>query len=254
MQSTDIILKAVDAFQRGTSGKADMGVALDQMRSAVHADGACLETRARENGTLISMQTAQIDPDSLDLFAGHYGALSPRLAYGLRPDADPICHDSLIGPAAILERHPFYAEFLAQFKLRYFLSLDLDAGEDVLCILSFQFSRQHGDIDREHVRVAGAMRPLLSSSMQRLWHQQLSENMTWVLSDLRRQFHLTPAEGKLAIALAQGLSVVDHAKSQDITANTAYSHYAHLKDKMSIRRQAELVSALRARYPSQAFG
>ena len=59
-------------------------------------------------------------------------------------------------------------------------------------------------------------------------------------------FGLTPAEAKLAAALAGGLSVNDDAEEAGITENTARWTLKQVQTKTHCRRQADLVRLLAA--------
>ncbi|WP_298743681.1 helix-turn-helix transcriptional regulator, partial [uncultured Brevundimonas sp.] len=69
---------------------------------------------------------------------------------------------------------------------------------------------------------------------------------------LRALFGLTSAEARLAQALLQGLSPVDHARDSGVSINTAYTHLRRLKDKTGARRLPELIHRLNEATPSPA--
>ncbi|MEO1199272.1 MAG: hypothetical protein AAFX39_08560 [Pseudomonadota bacterium] len=92
------------------------------------------------------------------------------------------------------------------------------------------------------------MRLLLVRAMHRAWLRRNCADTDWVGRDLRLRFGLTPAEAALALALRSGLSVVGHARDQDVSRNTAYTHYARLKEKLGCRRQADLIGRLSGLY------
>ena len=61
---------------------------------------------------------------------------------------------------------------------------------------------------------------------------------------LRDAFGLTPAEARLAIALAQGVRLADHAESVGISLNTVKTLLSRVFRKTETARQAELVRLL----------
>jgi DNA-binding CsgD family transcriptional regulator len=63
---------------------------------------------------------------------------------------------------------------------------------------------------------------------------------------LVRAFGLTPSEAALALSLAQGRSLAEHARQRRITVHTARTHLARIYAKTGTRRQAELVARLAA--------
>jgi DNA-binding CsgD family transcriptional regulator len=58
---------------------------------------------------------------------------------------------------------------------------------------------------------------------------------------LRKVLGLTPAETRLALALASGQSLREHAEAVKITIGTARQHLKRVLEKSGVRRQAELV-------------
>jgi DNA-binding CsgD family transcriptional regulator len=63
---------------------------------------------------------------------------------------------------------------------------------------------------------------------------------------LVRAFGLTPSEAALALSLAQGRSLAEHARQRRISVHTARTHLARIYAKTGTRRQAELVARLAA--------
>jgi len=61
---------------------------------------------------------------------------------------------------------------------------------------------------------------------------------------LAQVFGLTAAEADVANALCLGLSPDEHARQNQISANTVYTHIRHLKEKTGSRRMAELIRKL----------
>jgi DNA-binding CsgD family transcriptional regulator/GAF domain-containing protein len=66
---------------------------------------------------------------------------------------------------------------------------------------------------------------------------------------LRTFYGLTPAEARLACALAQGASVDDYGASQQLSVNTVRTHLKHALEKTGVHRQSQLV-ALVAQLPA----
>ncbi|WP_270939450.1 helix-turn-helix transcriptional regulator, partial [Falsiroseomonas oryzae] len=61
---------------------------------------------------------------------------------------------------------------------------------------------------------------------------------------LGRMFGLTPAEARLAAALAAGRSAADHAKARGVSVETVRSQLAAIRRKTGCRRQADLAVLL----------
>ncbi|MFO0625787.1 MAG: helix-turn-helix transcriptional regulator [Polyangiales bacterium] len=69
---------------------------------------------------------------------------------------------------------------------------------------------------------------------------------------LRSLFSLTPAEARLALAVADGCSPADAAEQLGITVQTARTHLKRVFHKTATTRQAELVKLVLAEFPPVA--
>jgi DNA-binding CsgD family transcriptional regulator len=67
--------------------------------------------------------------------------------------------------------------------------------------------------------------------------------------DLRAVFNLSPAEARLAVALASGLSLKDAASQQNIRFSTARSYLEVIFRKTDTRQQSQLVALLKSAQP-----
>lgn len=63
-------------------------------------------------------------------------------------------------------------------------------------------------------------------------------------------FGLTPTEGNIAAALANGLSVSDVAQQLGIAENTVRAHLRSIFPKIGIKRQTQLVNIIHASFPA----
>lgn len=67
---------------------------------------------------------------------------------------------------------------------------------------------------------------------------------------LRAAYGLTDAESGLAIALCEGISPVQYARTNQLSTNTVYTYLRRIKEKTRTSRQAELIKKLNAVQPS----
>jgi DNA-binding CsgD family transcriptional regulator len=235
--------------QAALRGEREMGAALRDLSDAFDAECAAFEVFDRTARAALLFEQARVSPEAIKDYAEHYHAISPRVAYGLRPDARPILHDAHILTEEDMARDPFYAEFLARQGLRYFLSMSLDPEPGILAVVSLQFRSGRGPVEKTDVTVATALRPLLARSMRDYWRARNAQCSDWVRDDLIRAFRLTRAEARLAAALHAGIRLNDHAEQTGISLNTAYTHYARMKQKLGCRRQAEVLARLHRLHP-----
>ena len=62
-------------------------------------------------------------------------------------------------------------------------------------------------------------------------------------------FGLTPAEARLAQAIAAGTSLKDYAEVAGVSINTVRTHLAHIFTKTDTRRQSDLIRLLARAIP-----
>lgn len=243
------IIKATNAFQAALRGEAETGAALKDLSDAFGAECASFEVHDRAVARPLLFEQARVCPGAITDYTEHYHALSPRVSYGLRRDARPVVHDANILTEQEMAKDPFYAEFLARQGLRYFLSMALDPDPGTLAVVSLQFRPSRGPVKEADVALATALRPLLARSMRDTWRMRNAHCPDWVCGDLIRGFQLTRAEARLAAALHAGCGLRDYAEQVDISLNTAYTHYARMKQKLGCRRQGDVVARLHRLYP-----
>jgi DNA-binding CsgD family transcriptional regulator len=68
--------------------------------------------------------------------------------------------------------------------------------------------------------------------------------LRWRAEHIAQLFGLTPAEGRLAHALASGKTLMEHASGTGVSLNTVRSQLRHVLAKAGMRRQTDLVRAL----------
>ncbi|MEM1196865.1 MAG: hypothetical protein AAGH57_12235 [Pseudomonadota bacterium] len=254
MNKWERILAAIDDFQAlsddpvAHSDKAAIEGSLIALNRAFGADCVSLETHELSASEVIQFDAVNVDPSCIEPYKEYYSHISPRVKHGLNPAAPLISHDDLIGDRDEFERSEFHNDFNRPLGLRYFLSINLNPDPGLFSVLAFQFRAAHGPVDQELLDMAAAARPLLLRGHSLRWRHQLESDRDWVRGDLERQFALTEAETRLAIALLRGDTVIAHAADRGISRNTAYTHYAHLKHKLDCETLGEVVNSLRRRY------
>lgn len=249
MDRIEDVLSAVDRFQDAAQQADGFSSALSSLADSLGADCATLEMIDRNSGAAPLFAEARVDPDSVADYLNHYQAISPRVLYGLSDNAKPVAHDADVLDPDAMVRDPFYAEFLADYDLGYFLSIAVDPTADVFSVVSFQFHRRHGFVEPEKIRLSEAIRPLMQRAMRGYWRENLAAGPDPIKADMVAQLGLTPAEASLALSLLMGRTVGEHSDLVAISRNTAYTHYARLKQKLGCSKQAEVLTWLHRRYP-----
>lgn len=251
MNQAENALAALNRFHNASIGQDSFEAALTDLSAVMIADCVVLELHDHRQGRPALIETSRLNPESIDAYCNHYAALSPRLRYGKRPDARPVVHDGHILSERAMDRDPFYAEFLASGNLRYFLSMNISPNKETLGILAFQFRPQHGMVSDAQVRLAEALRPHLTRTLQQYWRQRHRHDDEWLANDMRGRLGLTGAEARIAIGLLHGKALSRLAADADVSMNTVYTQYRHLKEKLHCRRQGELYGRLAALYPDR---
>lgn len=129
------------------------------------------------------------------------------------------------------------AKKLVQFGSNYLLAPSTETGglDLAVCVLPFETPEPH----------QGAMSAML---LVREIERDCNLEM-----EARRLFGLTKTEAKFASSLAAGLSLLEAAKTHEVTPSTARSHMKNIFRKTGVSRQSQVAALLRgAQIPVEA--
>jgi DNA-binding CsgD family transcriptional regulator len=99
-------------------------------------------------------------PSALELsYYRHYAALNPRWALITRQKAGELGWDYRILDDRAMARSPFYAEFLKEFDVPYFVYGILRATEDEFAGIAIHRSRRQGHVERGEIAVMERLVP-----------------------------------------------------------------------------------------------
>lgn len=112
-----------------------------------------------------TLQHAQIfDSSDLEIhheYINYYMPLNPRIPFGLRSDTPSISHDRLFIDESEMDRHEFYADFLARFDLRYFLATKAFETNEQLGVFTIQKNATGGPPSQEDIFAINLLAPYL---------------------------------------------------------------------------------------------
>ena len=101
-------------------------------------------------------------------------------------------------------------------------------------------------LDDQHLDSLRRLLPHVDRTVLLFWrrmrHQLDPEHLDCQLA----RFGLTPAERRLAIALALGEGPPQYGRRNRLSMNTVYAHYRHVKEKLDTPRQPDLLARLRS--------
>lgn len=126
--------------------------ALDATARFFGGVGAMVEFHALD-GTLVRLgpRGSVFEQRYLDIYLQHYAATCPRSQWIKRPDAGAVQREEMVGPEQVLDRMPYYADFLAPQKLKYHLALRLRRTPEEFGVLAIQRLAVDGDATDEDV-------------------------------------------------------------------------------------------------------
>jgi DNA-binding CsgD family transcriptional regulator len=135
-------------------------------------------------------------------YLDQFAPLSPRPAVGFRMGADAIIYDHLVLDETAMKRDPFYADFLARYGFRYFISANVVQTADEAAPFAIQRSPRQGHVGRREIELMQRLLPHLQQAYdvaQRLKRAQ-TESRTFerALDWLADGVALVRADGTIA--------------------------------------------------------
>ena len=115
----DRIIAAISGIHAAGFDAAEWPQALSLVTELIGGHGASLEFMERPSLHHRRMYAHGL-PD-VGAYMEYYAPLSPRYPHLARQPAGSVQYDGLYYDDAAMDADPFYAEFLAQFDMRYFL-------------------------------------------------------------------------------------------------------------------------------------
>ncbi len=102
----------------------------------------------------------------LDMYLEHYAATCPRARTMMTPGARAVQSEEMIGTDAMLDRHPYYVDFLGPQRMRYHLALRLRRSRNELGVLAVQRLKVDGHATADEIAWMYELAPFLRSAFR----------------------------------------------------------------------------------------
>jgi DNA-binding CsgD family transcriptional regulator len=102
----------------------------------------------------------------LDIYLEHYAATCPRALSMMAPGGRAVQSERMVGPETMLDRHPYYVDFLGSHGLGYHLALRLRRTRSELGVLAIQRLRADGDATDDDVAWMTELAPFLRAAFR----------------------------------------------------------------------------------------
>ncbi len=175
----DRIIAAISGIHAAGFDAAEWPQALSLVTELIGGHGASLEFMERPSLHHRRMYAHGL-PD-VGAYMEYYAPLSPRYPHLARQPAGSVQYDGLYYDDAAMDADPFYAEFLAQFDMRYFLGGSIAKSPRELAAFAVQISPRQGHPTPAKIELMGLLLPHI---------QQAADVMRRLnnLSNLQRSF------------------------------------------------------------------
>jgi len=219
------MIEAIDALVAGAYMAAldsDQWPALMAgLAGRFHGVYATLCVLDHTTGDLLAHHDNGVPEGSWRRYAADFMRRDPRRLHAARTPPGTVVRDGDFITEAEMDRHPYYAEFLAAEKIRYFIGTHLPLGPRTTLMVRVQRTPRQGAAPDAQVPLLAALAPHLGQAAQiasRLESERaerralatLAENLAYAVLVLDRDahvVHMNPAAEALTAA-CDGFSVV----------------------------------------------
>lgn len=242
----DEALRIVDLLYAAALGEAKWSLALKRISDTLGGSAATLEMHDVSKPKLVFFDSIGIDLDSIDIYLRDFAATNSRVRFMLK-SGRRIGFDQLFITEEEMDRDPFYVDFLRLYDLRYFLAAQTPLIDGRLrSVLTVQRSGRVRGVPQEHLAFMRLLSPHVDRAVGLFWTRMRLEIDPDHLDCVLARYGLTPAERRLAAALALGEGLPCYARCNRLSMNTVYTHYRHVKEKLDAPHLTDLVLRLRA--------
>jgi DNA-binding CsgD family transcriptional regulator len=241
MAEGDELLRTIEAAHAAALDEGLWPEALTRLARLFGAVGATLEDFGKRPLGLRYLRTAGLPPQAETGYLEHYQHYNPRADYAFRHLSDPILCDYVLIDESAMDRDAYYARYLKELDLRYFMSGQIADTPENQAIVSIQRTRRQGHVDKRDIE----------RMQQLLPHLRLAYDMATRLR--HAETAVRSLEGALEW-LSDGVALV-RADGMIAYANRAFQDIARRNDGIRIRKGAFDLPTDRARtLLSQAIG
>lgn len=211
MATSDIILDVLHETYGAAADPSLWAGALGKMGAALGGMGTVVEIHNKTTGELGSLDSGLLGPTATKRYEDRFFKLNPRVRHSSQAIEGAIFHDSSIGTADVLDRDPYYNEFLAPVGLRYFLSANLVQTRDMRITVAVQRTPRQGHVGDPEIAVMTALLPHLQQAVQlHLTFMQVrarADSLRDALSDMPTALFLLNRSGDVRYANEAGIAL-----------------------------------------------
>ena len=161
MVESDRLLGAIEALHAAGLDEKLWPAALGSVTKLFGAVGTSFEHVYKPTRELRSFKSFGL-PQACEMgYLDHFMSVSPRVTYGLRQAPGEIGYDYMMLSEDEMRRDPFYAEFIPQFDLRYFVSVTVNPTPDDLAAFAVQRSPRQGHVANGEIALMQRLAPHL---------------------------------------------------------------------------------------------
>jgi len=241
----DEALGVVERLYAAATGEGEWSQALVAIADALGSSAATLEIHDVASARLLSFDSVRLDPSTIPVYVKDFASQNPRSAF-LQRSGHVLSFDHLFLTEGEMDQHPFYADFLAPIDLRYFIAAQTPLLDGhVKGVLAVQRSGRVRGAAEDDIKAMEMLVSHVNRAIGLYWARMRNDIDPGHLDCVLAQHGLTPAERRLARALACNETIRDFARRTGVTMNTVYTHYGRIKHKLDCGRQGELIARLR---------
>ena len=238
------VVELIDRLYCAAYGECQWSDPLNRLCDLTGARAATLEYHDVMADAHLYSETTRLDQSLMPVYVDDFAHRNPRVAH-LKTTREGIAFDHCFMSEGEMDRDPFYADFLKPQGLRYFVSVDSSLFDQrVKGAIAIQFGGAVRGANHSGIEFMTLLASQFDRALGVFWRNHALELDPDHLDKQLATFSLTPAERRLARAVAAGERLPVYARRTGISVNTAYTHYARVKDKLDCSNRNELVSRL----------
>ena len=218
------LLAVVGAIHTAGLDDAQWPRALAAMREIVGGVGATFEVIDKNRFAPTAFHSVGIPPVRQIEYADYYLAINPRVRAGLLTPAGHVHWDYQIIDEAAIRRDPFYACFLPQIGLRYFVAGTIRQTEDEFAVFAIQRSTKQGHVGGREIALMRRLVPHMQQAFD-------------VARRLKSAGEARDVLESTLDCLADGVALL-RADGTVIYANESFRAIARRNDGIRIRKNA----------------
>ena len=236
----DRIIATISHIHDAGLGPEKWPEALSHVTALVGGQGASLEFMERPSLRHSKMYSHGL-PD-VGAYMEYYAAKSPRYPHLSRQPAGSVQYDTLYYDEDVMDAHPFYTEFLAEFDMRYFLGGVVAKSPHDLAAFAVQISPKQGHPSAAKIKTMALLLPHIQQAtdvMRRLGNLSnapatLERTLDWLV------------DGVLMLAVDGSINYANEAAQSIFRADDGITAHGGALEVASDDARAKLSDTIKA--------